>query len=111
MGLPIAFSEELWELGKTLPSINLIILCTLSIVIQSFYTYFSLFQGKESRLYQIVFRVFLNYFLTLLTVAIILIVLNRLNAGVDFYIGIRRVLILSFPASLGAVIVDGLDKE
>jgi uncharacterized membrane protein len=111
MAIPIAFSEELWKFGETLPAFNIFLLVAISLIIQFFYTYFSLFQGKEKRYSHIFFRVVLNYVLTFVTVALILFVLNRLHFDFDFMVGFKRILILCFPASLGAVIVDGLDKE
>ena len=78
---------------------------------QYFYTYFSVFQGTEKRYFYIVFRIVLNYVLTFFTVGIILFALNRLSLSSDLLVGFKRMIILSFPASLGAVIVDGFDKE
>jgi uncharacterized membrane protein len=111
MAIPIAFSEELWKFGETLPGLNVLMLVVLSLTIQFFYTYFSLFQGKEERYFHIIFRVSINYVLTFITVGIILFALNRLSVSSDLLVGFKRMIILSFPASLGAVIVDGFDKE
>ena len=111
MAIPIAFSEELWKFGETLPLLNILMLAILSITIQFFYTNFSLFQGREERYFRIIFRVLLNYIITFLTVGIILFVLNRLSFSSELLIGFKRMIILSFPASIGAVIVDGFDKE
>ncbi len=111
MAVPIAFSEELWKFGETLPLLNILMLAILSIGIQFFYTNFSLFQGREESYFRIIFRVLLNYILTFLTVGIILFLLNRLSFSSELLVGFKRVIILSFPASLGAVIVDGFDKE
>ena len=38
MAIPIAFSEELWKFGETLPLLNILMLATLSLTIQTFYT-------------------------------------------------------------------------
>jgi len=111
MAVPIAFSEELWKFGETLPLINIVLLLGISLFIQFFYTQFSIFQGKEKRIIIISSRVILNYLLTFTTVAIILFALNRLSFTSNYLVGLYRIIILSFPASLGAVIVDGFDKE
>ena len=111
MAVPIAFSEELWKFGETLPLINILILLCLSLVIQFFYTKFSIFQTQQKSFTVILARVSVNYLLTFITVGIILFALNRLSLSSSFLIGLNRVVILSFPASLGAVIVDGFDKE
>lgn len=111
MAVPIAFSEELWKFGETLPLINIVLLLGISLFIQFFYTQFSIFQGKEKRIIIISSRVILNYLLTFTTVAIILFALNKLSFTSNYLFGLYRIIILSFPASLGAVIVDGFDKE
>jgi uncharacterized membrane protein len=111
MAIPIAFSEELWNFGETLPLPNILMLAILSVSIQFFYTNFSLFQGNEERYSRIFFRVLLNYVITFLTVGIILFALNRPSLSSDLLVGFKRMVILRFPASLGAVIVDGFDKE
>lgn len=111
MAVPIAFSEELWNFGETLPALNIVLLFCISLFIQFFYTHFSIFQGRESRKRIIASRVLLNYVLTFITVAIILLALNRLSFTSNYLVGFYRIIILSFPASLGAVIVDGFDKE
>lgn len=111
MAVPIAFSEELWNFGETLPLLNIILLFCISLLIQFFYTQFSIFQGKESKKHIIAARVAINYLLTFGTVALILFTLNRLSFTSELRVGLYRIIILSFPASLGAVIVDGFDKE
>lgn len=111
MAIPIAFSEELWHFGETLPFKNIIFLFVLSLIIQSFYTYFSIFQGRQGEGWRILVRIIVNYILTFLTVAVILLALDKLPLSYDWSITLYRVIILSFPASLGGVIVDGLDKE
>ncbi len=111
MAVPIAFSEELWKFGETLPLTNIVILLCLSLVIQFFYTKFSIFQAQQKSFTVILARVSVNYLLTFITVGIILFALNRLSLSSQILIGLNRVVILTFPASLGAVIVDGFDKE
>jgi len=111
MSVLVAFSEELWRFGKTLPPFNITLLVVLSFAIQFAYTYYSLFQGVEKRFNLIIFRVLLNYCLTFFTVAIVLFAINRFSISTDVLIGLKRIVVLSFPASLGAVIVDGFDKE
>lgn len=111
MAVPIAFSEELWKFGETLPALNIFILFVLAISIQGFYTYYSIFQCSEKSIQVIGVRVILNYTLTFFTVAVVLFSLNRFDFSSNLSVGVYRVIILTFPASLGAVIIDGFDKE
>ena len=46
-----------------------------------------------------------------MVVFVILVALNRMPLFSEPVIALKRVIILSFPASMGGVIVDSLDKE
>jgi len=56
-------------------------------------------------------RVFIDYAVTLCVVIIVLFALNKLPVFSDTYIAVKRVIIISFPASMGAIVVDSFDKE
>jgi len=112
LSTPIAFSEEAWRFGETLPLMNLFSLIILSLTILFFYVFFVIFQGKAlGRVGALIFRVFFDYIVTLAVVAIVLLALDRLPVQIEPLIALKRVIILSFPGSMGAVVVDGLDKE
>lgn len=110
--VPVAFSEESWELSETLPLINVILLLLLSLLFIGLYSIQGIFQGKvKHRYYHFVLRIIIDYGITLIAVFIILMALNRLPLFDEPLIAIKRIILLSFPASMGGVIVDGLDKE
>lgn len=112
LAIPISFSEEAWKLGSTLPLFNLVLLLFLSILFLSFYAYQSIFQADiKNKKVAFVFRVFIAYFIAFLVVALILFAINRLPILDDVLLSIKRVIIISMPASMGAIIVDGFDKE
>jgi len=110
--LPVAFSEESWQLSRTLPAINIFHIVLVSLLFINMYTFQSIFQGViKHRIRTFIFRTFFDYSLTLLVVFIILLLLNRMPILEEPVIAIKRILILAFPASMGAVVVDSLDKE
>ncbi|MGB6328051.1 MAG: DUF2391 family protein [Halarcobacter sp.] len=112
LAIPISFSEEAWRLSETLPLINLSSLLFLSICFLAFYTYQSIFQGNiKYKLCAFVFRVFIAYLIAFLVVSLILFSIDKLPLLTDTIIAIKRVIVISMPASMGAIIVDGLDKE
>jgi len=112
LAIPVSFSEEAWKLGATLPLFNLILLLLLSILFLSFYTYESIFQADiKNKKIAFVFRVFIAYFIAFLVVALILFAINKLPVLDEFILAVKRVIIISMPASMGAIIVDGFDKE
>ena len=112
LSVPVAFSEESWRLSETLPLFNVICLIVLSLLFISLYAMQGIFQGDvKSRISDFFLRTFIIYFMTVLVVFIVLLVLNRMPLLEDSVVAIKRIILLSFPASMGGVIVDGFDKE
>ncbi len=110
--VPVAFSEESWRLSETLPLLNVIVLIFLSLLFISLYSIQGIFQGEiKHRLSHFVLRIIIDYGVALIIVFIVLFALNRMPILDDPIIALKRIIILGFPASMGGVIVDGLDKE
>lgn len=110
--IPVAFSEESWRLSETLPALNLFVILLLSLLFISIYSFQGIFQGQiKHRISHFVFRTIIDYGITFIVVFIILFALNRMPLFDEPFIALKRIIILAFPASMGGVIVDGLDKE
>jgi len=112
LSVPVAFSEESWNLGRTLPLPNVLLLVTLSLLFINIYSYQSIFQGKvRHRLVTFLSRTLVDYSITLVVVMIVLLALNHMPLISEPVVAIKRIFILAFPASMGAVVVDSFDKE
>ncbi len=112
LGVPISFSEEAWRMGETLATPNLVLLCTMSLLFLSLYTYQVVFQGAiDGRMLVYLARIVLAYGLTLLVVGLILAAIDKFPIWDDPGVAFRRLLIIAMPASMGAIIVDSFDKE
>jgi uncharacterized membrane protein len=112
LAVPISFSEEAWRLGETLPFANLLMLFILSVIFISFFTYESLFQRDiKSRLIVFVFRIVIAYLIAALVVGLVLLCLNKLPLLDNPIISLRRIIVITMPASMGAIVVDSFDKE
>ncbi|MFT6106369.1 MAG: putative membrane protein [Rickettsiales bacterium] len=112
LSVPISFSEEAWRAGESLPAINLILIVFLSLSFLSFYAYQGIFQQNiKARVFVFIFRILAAYIITMIVVALVLLSLDKLPIINDMMIAIKRVLIISMPASIGAIIVDSIDKE
>jgi len=112
LSVPIAFTEEAWNLSKTLPLVNLIIVVLISLAFISLYAFRGIYQGKvKNRIATYLSRVFIDYVVTLCVVIIVLFALNKFPILADTSIAIKRIIIISFPASMGAIVVDSFDKE
>ena len=112
LAVPISFSEEAWRLGETLPALNLFMLFSLSVIFLTLYTYESVFQRKVSeRKLVFVLRILIAYFMTAMVVLLVLFCINKLPLLSDPLVALKRVIIISMPASMGAIVVDSFDKE
>ena len=112
LGVPISFSEEAWKLGETLPTLNLLLLFLLSVIFLSFFTYESVFQGKvKYRMAVFGLRIVFAYAIAGLVVALILIALNKFPILSDPNTALTRLVVITMPPSMGAIIVDSFDKE
>jgi len=110
--IPVAFSEESWRLSQTLPITNLIVILVLSLLFINIYSFQGIFQGQvKHRNSQFVLRTIIDYCVTFGVVFVILFALNRMPLLEEPIVALKRIVILSFPASMGGVIVDGFDKE
>ena len=108
LAVPISFSEEAWRIGETLPVTNLLLVFVLSVTFLSFFAYGSVFQGNiKYRVPVFVVRIIIAYFIAALVVALVLYSLNKFPP----VIALKRLIVITMPASMGAIIVDSFDKE
>ncbi|BCL69854.1 hypothetical protein TUMSATVNIG1_18090 [Vibrio nigripulchritudo] len=112
LAVPIAFSEEAWRLGETLPSFNLALLVFLSVIFLGLYTYVSVFQRQiENRKWDFLIRIAAAYFIAATVVALVLLSINKLPLMMEPLVSIKRIVVITMPASMGAIVVDSFDKE
>ena len=109
LAIPIAFTEETWRLGETLPDANVFGLFALSVL------FISLFAYRNYRKRGIPFfaddffvRVIATYVFAFVTVSLVMVLIQRAPFGVDLALAVKRIVIVSFPASMSAAIADTL---
>ncbi|MFV1921552.1 MAG: DUF2391 family protein [Methylotenera sp.] len=112
LAVPIAFSEEAWKLGETLPLMNLSMVFILSIAFLSFFAYESVFQANiKYRIPVFISRIIFAYLIAAIVVSLVLFSLDKFPILTDTYVALRRLIVVTMPASMGAIIVDSFDKE
>lgn len=111
LAFPVAVTEEVWTLSELLPLSRLLYLSSGSLLVIGLFTYQRYFanqmQGHTGRF---LLRVSAVYFVTMAVSASILLALNKLTT-VETVIALKRVVIVSFPASFAATVVDGMSKD
>lgn len=112
LAVPISFSEEAWKLGESLHRFNLLFIFLLSIGFLAFYAHQSVFQSNiKNRYYVFLFRIVVAYCLAGLVVAIVLLTLDKLPVFSNPFVAVGRIIVITMPASMGAIVVDSFDKE
>lgn len=112
LAVPISFSEEAWRIGETLPATNLLLVFVLSVTFLSLFAYGSVFQGNiKYRVPIFVVRIIIAYSIAALVVALVLFSLNKFPLLTEPVIAFKRLIVITMPASMGAIIVDSFDKE
>ena len=111
LAFPVSVTEEVWELSKTLPLGRVLYILVWSNIFIGFFTYQRYFRGQlRGNVGKFLLRVFATYAITAINCATILWALDHL-LSVELAVAIKRVVIVSFPGSLAATIVDGMSKD
>ena len=110
--VPISFSEEAWRISESLPFTNLTLVFILSVSFLALFSYESVFQGQVvHRIFVFILRIIIAYIISALVVALVLISIDKLPLLTEPIIAIKRLIVITMPASMGAIIVDSFDKE
>ena len=107
LAIPIAFTEEVWALGETLPWTNIVLLSLLSVTFTSLFVYYNFYRNHfKGHQLEFVKRIVLLYTISLGISWLVLYLVGQAPGGEQLAITIKRMIILSFPASMSAAIAD-----
>ncbi len=112
LAFPVAVTEEVWRISEELSLSRALYLSSGSLIVIALFTYQRYFSGRlRGNVGHFVRRVLAAYFVTMACSASILLALNHLTTAETVSIAIRRVIIVSFPASFAATVVDGMSRD
>lgn len=110
LAVPIGFTQEAWDLGRTLPFINILALSLLSIIFVAAYVYFNFYRDFLHQYFvEYVTRVITVYLLSLVVVGLLLAIIQVAPWADDFFLALKRTVIVGFPASMSAAVSDAID--
>lgn len=107
LAIPVGFTQEVWDFSVGLPFINvagIFFISVLFIGIFTYYHYHNLSVKKHWRIF--IKRVSLTYIFSFITVYIILALIDKASLYEDFIISLKRVIIVTLPASMSAAVAD-----
>ncbi|AYF43966.1 MULTISPECIES: DUF2391 family protein [Halobacteriovorax] len=106
---PLCFTEEVWTLSETLPFQNIYYLFAASITTVTFFVYFNFYRFKlKGNVIEFLKRIFAIYFITTLSVVMILFLINKFPVKTDHILAFKRTVIIAFPSIFGAAVTDYL---
>jgi len=108
LAVPVGFTEETWKLGATLPWFNIILLFLLSILFISAFVYYNYYRMEHIKEHfdEFIKRVVSTYVVAFIVVSIILTIINIAPWTTDLALAFKRVMIVTFPASMSAAVAD-----
>ena len=109
LAIPMAFTEETWQLGEKLPLLNIGILALLSLVFIAIFVYSNFYRYYlKGFVFEYIKRVLSIYIISLFVVGFLMTVIQQCPWGIDNLLAIKRIVIVAFPASMSAVAVDAV---
>jgi uncharacterized membrane protein len=107
LAVPVAFTEETWVLGEKLPLGNVLLLGLISMIIIALFVYFNFYRYSiKGYVAEYVKRVLAIYLFAMLVVGAILTIIGKCPWGIDNILALKRIIIVSFPASMSAAVSD-----
>jgi uncharacterized membrane protein len=107
LAVPVAFTEETWNLGAALPLENVLGLSALSLLFIALFVYLNFYRFSfREHAFEYVKRVLAIYVFSLLVVGFVLTMIEKCPWGADNLLALKRVLIVAFPASMSAAVSD-----
>jgi uncharacterized membrane protein len=109
LAIPMAYTEETWQLGEKLPLLNIGIIATLSLTFIAIFVYANFYRYYlKGFVFEYIKRVFAIYLISLLVVGFLMTVIQQCPWGVDNLLAIKRIIIVALPASMSAVAADAI---
>lgn len=109
LAIPVAFTEEVWNMGDDLHWMNIIALSAVSLLFLGSFIYYTSYR-KRLELFRKEYykRIFFTYFLSILVVGLLLFIVDKAPWFTDFDIALKRTIIGAFPASMSATVTDNI---
>lgn len=109
MAFPTATTGEVWDLAQELKLTRVLLFAFASWIFLGFLVYFMHNHGAEKiKRREFIKRILSTYIVTFLICALLLFGIDRLGWTTDPIVALKRTILVTFPASFAATVVDGL---
>lgn len=109
LAIPVAFTQEVWDLAESLPWNNIFALIAVSLFFISLFVYHNYYTGHFSKnVFNFLKRVASTYTLSLVVVAALMTIIAQADWQTLMELSLKKVFIVSLPASMSAVVSDAI---
>jgi len=111
LAFPISVTEEVWNMGKELSLLGMIVIILLSLTFIAWFAYHAYYQSVvDTHRGDFIMRVLSIYIITLIVASLILSLFGQFPILSDSMVAIKRMVIVALPASFCATVVNSLRK-
>jgi uncharacterized membrane protein len=112
MGFPVAVTEEVWNLGQELDLLHVLYFACGSLAFLSVYIYYLHSDASGTAMSRtFLVRIVATYAIALLISAMLLLGVDRLELLTDPVLGMKRAILVAFPASFAATTIDSFASD
>ena len=109
LAFPVAVTEEVWNLSEQIGLLNVMMIAISSCLFLSVFIFYIHGEKNDDSTRRLeIKRVVATYGVTLLVCAAILIMVGKFPLLTDTAVALKRVVLVAFPASFSATVVDSL---
>ncbi|MBN1386232.1 DUF2391 family protein [Candidatus Woesearchaeota archaeon] len=107
LAIPVGLTEEVWNLAASLPLRNITGFLAISLMFIASFVYYNYYKNKMGDHWkEFLKRVIFTYVFSFFVVAILLTLIQRAPWSTDWILAVKRVIIVTFPASMSAAVAD-----
>jgi uncharacterized membrane protein len=107
LALPLAFTQETWEIGSSLPNENILAIMFISIFLTATFVYYNIYKTHlKNHWRSFIKRVITTYLLAFLVAGFILTLIDVAPWQTDVILALKRTILIALPASMSASVAD-----
>ena len=107
LAVPVGFTEETWRMGSFLPWPNILAMMALSLAFVSLFVYYDSYRNHLKKYtFEYLTRITMTYLFAMAVVATVLTIIDVAPWATDWVVALKRVIIVTFPATVSAAITD-----
>jgi uncharacterized membrane protein len=107
LAVPVGLTEEVWVLGETLPSLNILLITVLSMCAVAIFVYHNFYLGHfKNHKIEFFKRALSVYVISFCVAGLFLTLIGKAPWTLDWALALKRSIIVGLPASMSAAVAD-----